>query len=173
MFKRHKYPYELEQPNLPGMESMPYRTPAQAYPHHHQETQEVVTHDYTEEQTWDGTSLEIEEPETVIGEGLTMRGELKFRRFLRIDGEFEGELVSEGKLVVGPTGVVRSNVELREAIIEGCVEGNITVRDRLELRGDAKIYGDVTARLLSVDEGVTLIGQVRVKPLDESEPELN
>jgi cytoskeletal protein CcmA (bactofilin family) len=117
-------------------------------------------------------SLDIDEPETVLGEGVIIKGQLRFRRFLRIDGEFEGELISEGKLIVGPTGVVRSHVTLREAIIEGRVEGNITVKERLEVRSEAKIYGNIQARLLSIDEGATVVGQVAVKPMDEGSQEI-
>ncbi len=105
-----------------------------------------------------------EEPETVLGEGVTFKGELSFKRFLRIDGHFEGELKSEGKLIVGPRGVVKSNIKMHEVIIEGYVEGNIISDERVELRSDAQVYGDITARILSVDEGVTLVGTVSVKP---------
>lgn len=103
-----------------------------------------------------------EEPETTLGEGVTFRGELTFERLLRIDGTFEGELISKGKVIVGPKGQVKADLNLREAIIEGKVEGNITVEERLELRGVASVTGDITAKLLSVDEGVTLCGQVTI-----------
>lgn len=105
-----------------------------------------------------------EEPETTLGEGVTFRGELTFDRLLKIDGTFEGELISQGKIIVGPKGKVKANLHLKEAIIEGKVEGNIVVQDRLELRGEAIVMGDIEAKVLSVDEGVTLNGNVRVNP---------
>jgi cytoskeletal protein CcmA (bactofilin family) len=105
-----------------------------------------------------------EEPETTLGEGVTFRGELTFERLLRIDGTFEGELISQGKVIVGPRGKVKANLSLREAIVEGKVEGNITVEERLELRGEACVNGDITAKLLSVDEGVSICGHVNVTP---------
>jgi cytoskeletal protein CcmA (bactofilin family) len=105
-----------------------------------------------------------EEPETTLGEGVVFRGELSFERLLRIDGVFEGELISQGKVIVGPKGKVKANLNLREAIIEGKVEGNITVSERLELRGAAVVHGDIEAKLLSVDEGVTLLGRLNVQP---------
>lgn len=103
-----------------------------------------------------------EAPETTLGAGVTFRGQLSFERFLRIDGSFEGELLSQGKVIVGPTGKVKANLNLREAIIEGCVEGNITVQEKLELRGEALIKGDIRARSLCVDEGVSITGHVFV-----------
>ena len=103
-----------------------------------------------------------DEPETTLGEGVTFRGELKFDRLLRIDGTFEGELISEGKVVIGPTGTVKANLNLKSAIIEGSVEGNVTVEERLELRGNASIEGDIKAQSLTVDDGVSIMGLVEV-----------
>ncbi|NGX54508.1 MAG: hypothetical protein KR126chlam2_00119 [Chlamydiae bacterium] len=107
---------------------------------------------------------EEEEPETTLGEGVTFNGELKFDRLLRIDGTFEGELISEGKVIVGPKGKVKANLNLKAAIIQGEVEGNITCKERVELRDEAVVTGDIQAKLLSVDEGVTIVGNVLVTP---------
>ncbi|MEZ5314966.1 MAG: polymer-forming cytoskeletal protein [Chlamydiales bacterium] len=106
--------------------------------------------------------MKEEDPETTLGEGVTFRGELSFERLLRIDGSFEGELLSQGKVIIGPKGKVKANLNLREAVIEGEVEGNIVVQEKLELRGEALIKGDIKARSLCVDEGVQLIGHVNV-----------
>lgn len=106
--------------------------------------------------------LEPEEPETVIGENVSFKGTLSFQRHLRIDGTFEGELESQGKLVIGPKGFVKANIALQEAYIAGKVEGDITVKERLVLRGRAEVRGNITAPVLSVDEGVSIIGQVYV-----------
>ncbi len=112
--------------------------------------------------------LDEETPETTIGRGVSIKGELQFERLIRIDGTFEGNLVSDGKLIVGPSGIVKSNIILTEAIVEGRVEGNLLVKGRLELRGEAQVKGDITAKSLSVDEGVSIIGEVRVTPFTES-----
>jgi len=112
-----------------------------------------------------------EEPETVIGEHVSLKGALSFQRLIRIDGSFEGELESQGKLIVGPKGFVKANLNLQEAFIAGKVEGDITVKERLVLRGRAEIKGNITAPLLSVDEGVSIIGQVYVtapEPLQDN-----
>jgi cytoskeletal protein CcmA (bactofilin family) len=116
--------------------------------------------------------LSAEQPETVLGEGVCFKGELSFKRYLCINGEFEGELTSKGKLKVGKTGVVRSNLRLCSAIIEGRIEGDIVVEDLLELRGTAQVYGNISARYLRVDDGVTLCGHIKINPqgLDINEP---
>ncbi len=143
------------------------RTPSQAYPHHREETQHTLNQEVSSEEVWKRQQMrgpvDMEQPETVLGEGICIKGQLEFQRFLRVDGEFEGELSSDGRIVVGPTGVVRANITLREGVIEGAVHGDITVK-KLELRGDAKVFGNITATLLSVDEGVTINGQVHIDP---------
>ncbi|MEG0036676.1 MAG: polymer-forming cytoskeletal protein [Victivallaceae bacterium] len=101
-------------------------------------------------------------PETTLGEGVSFKGELAFERLLRIDGSFEGTLVSSGKIIVGPSGSIKADIEMQEAIIEGRVTGNIKVKDKIELRGGAVVEGDITAKTLCIDEGVSLIGFVRV-----------
>lgn len=106
-------------------------------------------------------------PETTLGKGVIFKGTLSFKRLLRIDGSFEGELLSEGKVVVGPTGVVKSNISMNEAIIEGYVEGNVTIKEKLEIRGEAQVHGNIIAKLLSVDEGATITGHVHVTPHKE------
>lgn len=116
-------------------------------------------------------SLCSEEPETTLGEGVSFKGELTFKSLLRIDGRFEGELISDGKLIIGPSGVVKSNVKLHEAVVEGYVEGNMEVKERIELRGDAQVHGDIQTKFLSMDEGVTVIGSIIVTPKETSETE--
>ena len=110
-----------------------------------------------------------DDPETVIGEKVAIKGTLSFERHLRIDGSFEGELLSDGKLVVGPKGYVKADLNLLEAFISGKVEGDISVKKRLVLRGRAEIHGNIKASTLSVDEGVTIIGKVEVIPTASEE----
>jgi cytoskeletal protein CcmA (bactofilin family) len=104
------------------------------------------------------------EPETILGEHISVKGQLKFNDLLRIDGTFEGELLSEGTLIVGPTGVIKADLNLKDAFISGKVEGNISVSGRLILRGNAEIHGNITAQYLGIDEGVSILGQVTVFP---------
>ncbi|MBS0603857.1 MAG: polymer-forming cytoskeletal protein [Verrucomicrobia bacterium] len=110
----------------------------------------------------DEEASQDEEPETVIAEGVSIKGTMSFQKLVRIDGSFEGELLSSGKVIVGPTGSLKANINLEEAFISGKVIGDITVKKRLVLRGRAEVRGDVTAPLLSVDEGVSIIGILNI-----------
>jgi len=103
-----------------------------------------------------------EEPETVVAAGVSIKGTMSFQKLVRIDGYFEGELLSSGKVIVGPTGHVKANINMEEAFISGKVTGDITVKKRLVLRGRAQVCGDVTAPILSVDEGVSIVGILNI-----------
>ncbi|MBS0653446.1 MAG: polymer-forming cytoskeletal protein [Verrucomicrobia bacterium] len=112
-----------------------------------------------------------EEPETIISSQVNIKGTMSFQKLLRIDGTFEGELISSGNLIVGPTGSVKANINLDSAFISGKVVGDITVKTRLVLRGRAEVRGNVTAPLVSMDEGVSIIGQLNVAPLSAAPQE--
>lgn len=147
---------------------MSNETPPRLFDHHRQP---IATPMPRQEESWNEektlphhfeTQMREEAPETTLGEGVTFRGELSFERLLRIDGTFEGELLSQGKVVVGPKGKVKANLVLREAIIEGEVEGDITVQEKLELRGEASVIGDIKAKTICVDEGVRMEGHLSI-----------
>lgn len=133
--------------------------PSYTHSHHEQPTADYM-------QDIDQVSSDV--PETTLGEGVAFKGELAFKRYLCINGEFEGVLSSNGKLKVGKTGFIKSNLRLKSAIIEGRVEGDIFVEDLLELRGSACVRGNITARYLRVDDGVTLVGHVNICPEGQS-----
>lgn len=102
------------------------------------------------------------EPELVIGKEVSIVGKIAFQREIHINGLFEGEIEGGSKIVIGVDGFVKAHLNLDEAEISGKVEGDITVKTRLILRGTAEVRGNITAPLLSVDEGVSIIGQVCV-----------
>ena len=103
-----------------------------------------------------------QEPELIIGKEVSIIGKISFQREIHINGLFEGELEGNGKVVIGPEGFVKADLNIQEAEIAGKVEGNVTVKDRLVLHGTAEVRGNITAPRLSVDEGVSIIGQVHV-----------
>lgn len=101
--------------------------------------------------------------ETVLSEGVAVKGELHFDKQLRINGCFEGSLHAQGKLIIGPTGVVKGNIHLDEAIIYGRVVGNITV-NKLTIGSSAHIMGDIHTQCLACEPGAKVIGSVDIDP---------
>ncbi|MBF5050889.1 Uncharacterized protein CLAVI_000511 [Candidatus Clavichlamydia salmonicola] len=101
-------------------------------------------------------------PETTLGAGVSFKGELAFERLLRIDGSFEGSLVSAGMIIIGPQGSVKADINLSEALIQGHVEGNITVTGIVRLLKGATVFGDIKAASLIVEEGVRILGHLYI-----------
>jgi cytoskeletal protein CcmA (bactofilin family) len=104
------------------------------------------------------------EPDFVLGEQTSVIGKIAFQGLAVIHGVFEGEFEGGKSLIVGAQGFVKADIVVDEAEISGKVEGDITVRHRLILRGSAEIRGNITAPRISVDEGVSIIGQLSVTP---------
>ncbi len=97
--------------------------------------------------------------------GSEMEGTIKFSNAMRIDGKFDGELISDnGELVVGKTGKVKATVKVRSAVIEGRVNGNIKASDRVEFKQKAQLMGDLQAKSLVIEEGVVFVGNCNVNP---------
>lgn len=101
-------------------------------------------------------------PDFVLGEQTSVMGKIAFQGMAVIHGLFEGEFEGGRSLMVGPQGFVKADISVDEAEISGKVEGNITVKTRLVLRGAAEVRGNITAPKISVDEGVSIMGQVHV-----------
>jgi cytoskeletal protein CcmA (bactofilin family) len=94
-----------------------------------------------------------------------IKGTIKFDKIMKIEGKFEGELVTnEGELIVGKTGTIKANVKVKNAVIEGRVDGNISASEKVELKQKAQLTGDLQARTLVIEEGVVFVGQCNVNP---------
>ncbi len=94
-----------------------------------------------------------------------IKGTIKFEKIMNIDGKFEGELIADqGELIVGKTGTVKADVKVKNASIEGCLNGNIRAAEKVELKQNAQLIGDLQAKTLVIEEGVVFVGQCNVNP---------
>ncbi|MHC4269771.1 MAG: bactofilin family protein [Planctomycetota bacterium] len=94
-----------------------------------------------------------------------VKGTIKFSEAMKIDGNFEGTLITDnGDLIVGKTGTVKANVKVRSAVIEGRVYGEIIVSDKVELKQNSHIIGDLQTKILVIEEGAVLVGKCNVNP---------
>ena len=100
--------------------------------------------------------------ETIISPDAEIKGSIKFKDSLRVDGSFEGQIDSQGTLFIGKSGTTKAEIHVGNIIVEGKSEGNITCEDKIELRSTAKIFGDITATRLTIAEGVNIIGKCSV-----------
>ena len=94
-----------------------------------------------------------------IGSGTILAGETTFQAMLRIDGHLTGSIASEsGTLIIGSTGRVDANILVAAAKINGTVNGDIIVSERLELGRTARIVGNIHAPQLVIEDGAILEG---------------
>jgi cytoskeletal protein CcmA (bactofilin family) len=108
----------------------------------------------------------------ILGSGVEIKGSIRFTDDLTIDGRIEGEVISDGCLIVGENGFIRGEIMTGSVIIFGKVEGNVTAQDRCELKDNAVMTGDITAGNLSMEQGVTFMGQSRVGKKVDSKPSM-
>ena len=98
-------------------------------------------------------------PSTVVGVGSSFRGTLMVHGTLRIDGEFEGDILDCDRLEIGEHGLMRADVEVKEAVIQGRVYGNVRALGTLEMKQGAHIEGDVAAVSVVMENGVYFTGR--------------
>jgi cytoskeletal protein CcmA (bactofilin family) len=104
-----------------------------------------------------------------VNEGTEIDGKVTFTGTVLLNGRVRGEIVSNDTLVVGEKGVI--NATIRSGVVEvaGEVVGNITATERIELLASSRVYGDIEAPVVTIDEGALLEGQCRMTKLRPSE----
>lgn len=96
---------------------------------------------------------------TLISAGTTLNGDIISDNDLRVDGTIKGNIKCSSKIIIGPTGFVDGHIESVNADITGKVQGNVVVKEFLQLRGESKVIGNLTAVKLQVDPTATFNGQ--------------
>lgn len=115
------------------------------------------------------------EPEPVrssatIGKSVMIKGQIYSREDLVIDGDVEGTVeLQEHRLTVGPNGKVAANgnsaVKAREIVVLGAIQGNVEAADKIEIRRDAKLVGDIKTARIVIEDGAYFKGSIDiVKP---------
>ena len=94
----------------------------------------------------------------MIGNGTVITGDIQSKSDIRIDGILKGSVKTEGKLVVGSTGVVEGDVVCSSADVSGEIKAKITVSQLLSLKSTSKLNGDIITNKLSIEPGATFSG---------------
>ncbi len=111
--------------------------------------------------------------QATIGRSLVIKGEVSGAESLFIDGRVEGKLnFPDNRVTVGRHGNVAANVNAKELVIMGKVQGNVECTDRLDIRSEGSLTGDVITHRISVEEGAILKGGVEVRtPEKKAQPQ--
>jgi cytoskeletal protein CcmA (bactofilin family) len=109
--------------------------------------------------------------QATIGRTVVIKGEISGSESLYIDGRIEGTVsFKDHRVTVGRNGVVAANISAREVVIMGKVTGNIECSDRVDIRSEGSLTGDVVSQRISVEDGALLRGSVQLTPA-EHKPE--
>jgi len=101
-----------------------------------------------------------------LGKAVKVVGQIFSREDLYVDGEVEGTVEAlEHKLTIGPNGTVRATVKAREVVALGTVQGNVEATEKIEIRKDAKLTGDIRTARIIIEDGAYFKGSIDiVKP---------
>ena len=106
-----------------------------------------------------------------IGKSVVVRGELSGSEDLYVDGEVEGSISLRGQsLTIGPNGRVRANLEARNVIVHGRVDGNVNASDRVDLRKSASLTGDIATARVAIEDGAYFKGTIDIQKAEPAAP---
>jgi cytoskeletal protein CcmA (bactofilin family) len=105
--------------------------------------------------------------QATIGRSVVIKGEVSGTESLYIDGRIEGTVnFADHRVTIGRNGSVAANINAREVVILGKVQGNIQCTDRLDIRSEGALTGDVVTQRISVEDGAVLKGSVQVRAVE-------
>ena len=100
----------------------------------------------------------------ILNADVEIKGTLKFAGELTFDGKLEGDITSEGALNVGDNAVIKGNLNVSAVVLRGKINGNVTAREKIEIKAKTELFGDIRAPKLVIEEGVTFVGKSEVNP---------
>jgi cytoskeletal protein CcmA (bactofilin family) len=98
-----------------------------------------------------------------IGKAVKISGQIYSKEDMYVDGEVEGTIELQAhRLTIGPHGKVRCNIKAREVVIVGSVQGKVEASDKLEVRKDASVVGDITTARIVIEDGAYFKGSIDI-----------
>lgn len=98
-----------------------------------------------------------------IGKGVSITGQIFSKEDLIIDGEVEGTVEAhDHKLTIGPNGKVKAGIKAKDVVVLGAVQGNVEATDKMEIRKDAKLIGDIKTARISIEDGAIFKGSIDI-----------
>src|SRR5439155_22022954 len=110
------------------------------------------------------------EQAATIGKSLVVKGEVTGSESLYIDGKVEGTINLPGnRVTVGRNGQVQANINAREVVVLGKVKGNLTASDRVDIRNEGSLTGDVVCQRISIEDGAYFKGGIDIRKPNQKE----
>jgi len=99
---------------------------------------------------------------SILAPGAKIKGDISSDTDLRLDGLMEGNLISEGKVILGPSASLTGNITCSNAEISGHVKGNVIAPEQLSLKSQSRIDGSITTSTLIIESGAVLNGTCKM-----------
>ena len=106
----------------------------------------------------------INPTKNVLNSDVEIKGNLKFSGELTFEGKLEGEIHTDGTLHLGDTAVVNGSISAGSVIVRGKINGNISAKDKIDIKAKTELFGDIKAAKLVIEEGITFVGKTEVNP---------
>jgi cytoskeletal protein CcmA (bactofilin family) len=106
----------------------------------------------------------VSSSKNVLTSEVEIKGSLKFTGELTFEGKLEGEINTDGTLHLGDSAVVNGNISAGSVVVRGKVNGNVTAKEKIDLKTKTELFGDIRAAKLIIEEGVTFVGKTEVNP---------
>ncbi len=98
-----------------------------------------------------------------LGKNVTVKGQIFAREDLTIDGEVEGTVeCHEHRLTIGPNARVQAGLKAREIIIHGSIQGNVDATDKIDIKKEAKLIGDIKTSRIVIEDGAYFKGSIDI-----------
>jgi cytoskeletal protein CcmA (bactofilin family) len=108
--------------------------------------------------------------QATIGKSLVIKGEVTGSESLYIDGRVEGAINLPGnRVTVGRNGQVQANINAKEVVVLGKVKGNVTASDRVDIRNEGSLGGDVVCQRISIEDGAWFKGSIDIRKPGQKE----
>jgi cytoskeletal protein CcmA (bactofilin family) len=120
----------------------------------------------TDEKKINGSDIDEKNITTVIADDLEIKGTIRFKSSVMLKGIFEGEIYSEGLLVVGPTAKVTATITTKTLISHGEITGNVTANEQVTLKSTSLLNGDISTPNIIIENGSVFNGSCAMRAKD-------
>ncbi len=140
----------------------PTATPAAANPVTEPQRREINTMS-SPTRSYDIDSSPVRSGSAALGKNVTIKGQIFAREDLTLDGEMEGTIeCQEHRLTIGPNARVQASLKAREIIIQGSIQGNVEAIDKIDIRREAKLVGDIKTSRIVIEDGAYFKGSIDI-----------
>jgi cytoskeletal protein CcmA (bactofilin family) len=121
--------------------------------------------------TFEPEAASVRTGSAALGKNVTVKGQIFAREDLTIDGEVEGTVeCHEHRLTIGPNARVQAGLKAREIIIQGSIQGNVDASDKIDIKKEAKLVGDIKTSRIVIEDGAYFKGSIDISKPNAAKP---